>query len=594
MKESKIKKIKLMYWLPALVLAVGIAILSPVAKLINTEHYNNIHQRTKLNAVTYSQQMIMRLKEASAITAAMEQIVINDNGEVKNFEVVAKNLITDDIQCVQLAPNGVVNRIYPLENNEAGMIDLLNDPERGEITRYSRDHNEIVMQGPFELKQGGFGIAVRNPVYLSEETTSMQPENFWGFTIAIIKVPQIFEDSVSALSYFGYDYILTAKSEITQGNEELILSTKPELDSPETYSFVFGCHKWTLEVTPAGGWNENNNTVIVIITGVILILLISFTILLILIIQQNNFKNKTLATMDPLTGLLNRAGERRAIMTYFKKHPDETCVGAVLDIDNFKVINDLYGHAVGDAALKHLTKALENTFPSDTIIARVGGDEFNFILKNTTIDSAAEKIKDFASTERLFRHNGTDYTFTISIGYSEYPTQAKNISELSVCSDVALYEAKLRGRNCCVAYDERFLKRRRFELGFALKDISENLPSAFLIYRADVKDDTMLFANNEMIKLAGCRDLEDFMIFCGRKFSNLIHPDERKTVESSIWRQINTKSDGANDYVKFRLATKSGEYKQVFDHGRIVDSVNYGRVFYVLIMDSKFIESHFE
>ena len=129
---------------------------------------------------------------------------------------------------------------------------------------------------------------------------------------------------------------------------------------------------------------------------------------------------------------------------------------------------------------------------------------------------------------------------------------------------------------------------------FVLKDISENLPSAFLIYRADLNDDTMLFANHEMIKLTGCSDLEDFMNFCNRKFSNLVHPDEREKVEKSIWRQINSQSDGANDYVQYRLATKSGDYKLIYDHGRIVDSANYGRVFYVLIIDARFIESHFE
>ncbi len=62
-------------------------------------------------------------------------------------------------------------------------------------------------------------------------------------------------------------------------------------------------------------------------------------------------------------------------------------------------------------------------------------------------------------------------------------------------------------------------------------------------------------------------------------------------VEESIWQQIN--SDGSNDYVKFRLATKSGGYKSVLDHGRIVDSPNHGKVFYVLIIDSDFIKERY-
>lgn len=60
------------------------------------------------------------------------------------------------------------------------------------------------MQGPFQLKQGEYGIAVRKPVYIEENGH----EDFWGFTIVIIRVPEIFADSMKALSDFGYNYTL--------------------------------------------------------------------------------------------------------------------------------------------------------------------------------------------------------------------------------------------------------------------------------------------------------------------------------------------------------------------------------------------------
>ena len=165
--------------------------------------------------------MLMKLEKAADITFAMEQIIVSGKGNFDNFEVVANNLITEDIQCVQLAPDGVVDRIYPSAGNEAGKIDLINDPERGEISRYARDHKETVIQGPFSLKQGGLGIAVRNPVFISDESATAKTESFWGFTIAIIKVPQIFEDTITSLSGFGYDYVLTVRSEITKGDDKI-------------------------------------------------------------------------------------------------------------------------------------------------------------------------------------------------------------------------------------------------------------------------------------------------------------------------------------------------------------------------------------
>ena len=160
---------------------------------------------------------------------------------------------------------------------------------------------------------------------------------------------------------------------------------------------------------------------------------------------------------------------------------------------------------------------------------------------------------------------------------------------------MALYEVKLNGKHGCLKYSEKLMPHKRTQLGFALNEVSEHLPGAFLIYRADStgKTDEILFANNEMIKFAGCDDLDDFLKFTNQSFGNLIRPDERENVEKSIWKQINARSDGSNDYVQFHLATKSGAYKTVLDHGRIVDNAYYGRVFYVLIMDSEFIKSHY-
>ena len=97
--------------------------------------------------------------------------------------------MSDSIESVQLAPNGVVTDIYPANEKEAGKIDLIHDKDRGKISCYARDNHTIITQGPFKLKQEGYGIAVRNPVYLKDKNGH---EYFWGFTIVILRVPDIF------------------------------------------------------------------------------------------------------------------------------------------------------------------------------------------------------------------------------------------------------------------------------------------------------------------------------------------------------------------------------------------------------------------
>ncbi len=157
-----------------------------------------------------------------------------------------------------------------------------------------------------------------------------------------------------------------------------------------------------------------------------------------------------------------------------------------------------------------------------------------------------------------------------------------------------LYEVKLRGKHGCLAYRTDFHSSKRTQLGFALTDISKNLPGAFFIYRANKEDERILYANQEMIRLTGCTDLDDFLQFTQRKFSNLVHPEDLHQVEESIWHQIESRINGYNDYVKYRLATKDGGYKTVLDYGRIVESEHYGSVFYVLVVDYEFIKTHYD
>ena len=107
------------------------------------------------------------------------------------------------------------------------------------------------MQGPFDLKQGGRGIAVRYPVYL--EAADGNPV-FWGFTIVIIRVPEIFEESVQALTEFGYDYCLTKTVSPLSEERERLSFSKEDLTNPVTYTFEFGGCTFNLAVTPKDGW----------------------------------------------------------------------------------------------------------------------------------------------------------------------------------------------------------------------------------------------------------------------------------------------------------------------------------------------------
>ena len=222
--------------------------------------------------------------------------------------------------------------------------------------------------------------------------------------------------------------------------------------------------------------------------------------------------------------------------------------------------------------------------------------EFCLILKNCTSQSAAERIQAFTEERRTFWYEGVEHPFTLSVGYAELSAADAGRTPALLLSkaDLALYEVKLRGKRGCLAYSEDLQLRVRTHLGFALQDISQHLPGAFLIYKADRVNDELLFANQEMVRFAGCTDLEDLLAFTDHSFRNLIHPDEREAVEQSIWAQQDAQQDGTNDYVSFRLVKKDGTYRPVLDHGRLIHNQHYGDIFYVLFMDSDFIRERYQ
>ena len=256
------------------------------------------------------------LNHGIGITESIQAIIVSDNGRIDNFDEIAADLIDDTIQSIQIAPDGVVTDIYPAAGNEAGKIDLIHDEQRGEISRYSRDHDLTIMQGPFLLQQGGMGIAIRNPVYLKNDAGQ---EYFWGFTIAIIRVPDIFANSVQALNNFGYDYRLSkTESPLTSQYQEISASAE-DMTDPVSYEFeLCGC-SFKLEVMPKEGWNRGDNVGRILIVGILIIILLSGLTGSVLILEEDRQQLEELSTTDALTGLYNRNGFEKCFWEYRRK-----------------------------------------------------------------------------------------------------------------------------------------------------------------------------------------------------------------------------------------------------------------------------------
>ena len=573
---------------PLIVFLLGICLVGLIVYKIDSHETEQQHIKAQLNATTYGERIKNEITNGIAITDTLKQVLISENGKISQFDTIAENIMSDVIESIQLAPDGNVTDIYPSEGTEASKIDLLQDKDCSKISCYARDNHVIITQGPFDLKRGGCGIAVRNPVYLKDENNQ---EYFWGFTIVILRVPDIFSDAISALSDFGYEYRLSKTDAPWSDTYKVVYQSDDQLTPTVSYGFTIGEENWTLEVAPESGWRDLRLLVIVGGMFTTVVLLFSGLTRVWLVSKENKNKFQILAHTDSLTDIYNRYGFDELAERMITKNPKAHFVAALLDIDDFKFINDIYGHVYGDRALKSLTDSMKAFFPKNTLLGRNGGDEFCILLPDHTYKEAGELLLQFTKFPKTFSCKGKEYPFFISLGYAEYPTFASSRSQLMRCADAALYEIKLHGKNGCMAYREGLRSGVRKQLGFAFKDISEHLPGAFIIYRADKDDDELLYANHEFLQMTGYKNIDELFSLTRKSFHNLIREDEQQQIETSIWKQIDAGNN--NDYIHFHLRKADGTYLSVLDHGRIVENQQYGRVFYVLFMDWEAMHIHY-
>jgi diguanylate cyclase (GGDEF)-like protein len=126
-------------------------------------------------------------------------------------------------------------------------------------------------------------------------------------------------------------------------------------------------------------------------------------------------------------------------------------VAAVMDVDQFKSVNDTYGHDGGDAVLKTLAREVENCIRGTDIFARYGGDEFVFFISIDSLPEAEEyfcRILKRISALKITYEEQT-LSITVSIGIAEARSSGENVDMLMKRADRGLYQAKKDGRNCC-------------------------------------------------------------------------------------------------------------------------------------------------
>lgn len=160
-------------------------------------------------------------------------------------------------------------------------------------------------------------------------------------------------------------------------------------------------------------------------------------------IEKVNQKLVHISKTDAMSQVLNKTALMESIDKLITQKSKSECSVLMLDIDNFKDINDTYGHVIGDKCIKELSSTLRNSLRDVDLIGRYGGDEFAVVLPGTGAKQAILIAERFR--KRVEMSHSPHYT--ISIGIASYPSDANTVKELVEVADKGLYISKQKGRN---------------------------------------------------------------------------------------------------------------------------------------------------
>src|SRR3954453_13972293 len=167
--------------------------------------------------------------------------------------------------------------------------------------------------------------------------------------------------------------------------------------------------------------------------------------------ERTELRHKTAAMIDPLTGLLNRRAflQDAEVLLQQQIMRDRPIAVLLIDLDDFKSINDRFGHAAGDKVLQIFAKTMRGSLRQTDLIGRLGGEEFTIVLADASIDNAylvADRLrKAFAAAAGVVE--GAAVHATASVGVAVIVDPSQDLTKLITLADQALYLAKARGRN---------------------------------------------------------------------------------------------------------------------------------------------------
>ena len=342
-----------------------------------------------------------------------------------------------EVRNISFLPHGIVEHVFPREGNESAIGDnIFEMPERKKEAEIALETREPVLSGPYELTQGGSGLILRKAVFLPDENGT---EEFWGMVSLVMDTRSVLETiDLETVDMLGCEYELSAT---VNGGEKTLMEASGNYTGRGAVSVKIPLANgfWQLDIEKRPDSLEGAIVLTVFLSG-LLMSIMRFRYLRRKEDELDRARNE--AFVDNLTGLGNRSK--------LKEFESLTAEGSgsytifYLDLDNFKNINDTYGHDAGDRLLISVADRIRSMIRSDDLAIRLGGDELAIVLRGVSgengIRAFCSKLESLNS-ERV-DIGQTELPIALSFGYATFPTEGSSFEEVLQLADSRMYEQK--------------------------------------------------------------------------------------------------------------------------------------------------------
>nr|WP_320049143.1 diguanylate cyclase [uncultured Desulfuromonas sp.] len=347
-----------------------------------------------------------------------------------------------NVRNIALCKDYIIRYIYPFEGNEAALgLDYRTIPEQLDSIQRAFDSGKTVIAGPVDLVQGGRGFISRVPIY------TIPDQRLWGLVSLVIDADTFYTEC--GLDSVDSNLLVALRGRDGSGAQGAFFYGEPSLFSRDAVlqEITLPVGSWQMAVIPAAGWGHSAGVLFAFRVCSFLLAAIVATLYFALI--KSYQRNRKLALHDPLTRLANRRFFDRYLeqsLAVARRNNQKLCL-LYLDLNNFKPINDTYGHKKGDQVLVAIAQRLNSTLRHSDLISRIGGDEFVVILSNfaeaNAIDTVVAKLREALSAPIDLGSAGS-VTLDTSIGISSFPEDGLTADQLLKQADIAMYDDKQR------------------------------------------------------------------------------------------------------------------------------------------------------